>query len=47
VTAVGVVDDDGLHEVGLARQEQLPAGLGRGDRGAGHELGRLDDGVSA
>ena len=42
---VVVVDDDGLDEQVLALQEQLPAGLGGGDRRRGHELGDLADGV--
>ena len=45
VAGVGVVDDDGLHEVVLACEEQLAAGLGGGDGGGGHELGDLADGV--
>src|SRR5712691_11211998 len=39
----GVISDDGLHEVRLPGEEQLPAGIGGGDRGGGHELGDLPD----
>ena len=44
---VVVLDDDGLYEQVLALQEQLAAGLRRGDGGGGHELGHLSDRVGA
>ena len=42
-----VADDHRLHEVVLALEEQLSAGLRRGDRRGGHQLGGLDDRVGA
>ena len=47
VTFVGILDDDGLHEVVLAGQEELTTRLRGGDGGGRHQRGDVTDGVGA